>query len=173
MKLGAAPSGPAGTGKTESTKDLSKALAKYCVVFNCSDQINFRMMEQMFFGLASTGSWACLDEFNRINIEVLSVIAQQIQAIRNALLQDKTLDVMLGEKKVEKFVPTLGIFITMNPGYKGRTELPDNLKVLFRPVSMMIPDYALISEIMLFSEGFQAGKILSKKMTRLYKLASE
>ena len=127
----------------------------------------------MFFGLASTGSWACLDEFNRINIEVLSVIAQQIQAIRNALLQDKTLDVMLGEKKVEKFVPTLGIFITMNPGYKGRTELPDNLKVLFRPVSMMIPDYALISEIMLFSEGFQAGKILSKKMTRLYKLASE
>jgi dynein heavy chain len=131
------------------------------------------MMEQMFFGLASTGSWACLDEFNRINIEVLSVIAQQIQAIRNALLQDKTLDVMLGEKKVEKFVPTLGIFITMNPGYKGRTELPDNLKVLFRPVSMMIPDYALISEIMLFSEGFQAGKILSKKMTRLYKLASE
>ena len=86
-------------------------------------------------------------------------------------MEEKT-EFLFDEKKIT-LDSSMGVFITMNPGYKGRTELPDNLKVLFRPVSMMIPDYALIAEIMLFAEGFQSASSLSKKMVKLYKLSSE
>jgi dynein heavy chain len=84
MKLGANPAGPAGTGKTESCKDLAKVLGRFCLVFNCSDQVNVKMMEKLFTGIASTGSWTCLDEFNRIDIEVLSVVSSQLLTIREA-----------------------------------------------------------------------------------------
>eukprot|EP01063_Lacrimia_lanifica_P009197 TRINITY_DN1620_c2_g3_i1.p1 TRINITY_DN1620_c2_g3~~TRINITY_DN1620_c2_g3_i1.p1 ORF type:complete len:4609 (+),score=2253.81 TRINITY_DN1620_c2_g3_i1:158-13984(+) len=171
LQRGGLPQGPAGTGKTETVKDLGKGIAKYVIVFNCSDGLDFQSMGRMFSGLAQTGAWSCFDEFNRIEVEVLSVVAQQILCILSAVKEKKTHFIF------ENFdIPlnlNVGIFVTMNPagkGYAGRSELPDNLKALLRPISMMTPDFALICEITMLSQGFQDSKVLGNKVTLLYDL---
>lgn len=168
---GGSPKGPAGTGKTETVKDLGKALGMWVIVNNCSESLDFKSMAKCFSGLAQTGAWGCFDEFNRINIEVLSVVAQQITSILTALAQKKKTFIFEGAEI--NLLPTIGLFITMNPGYAGRTELPDNLKSMFRPISMMVPDNIIIAENLLFSDGFKMAKLLAKKVFTLYELAKQ
>ncbi|KAG8456021.1 hypothetical protein GDO86_001999 [Hymenochirus boettgeri] len=156
MYLGGAPAGPAGTGKTETTKDLAKALGLLCVVTNCGEGMDYKAVGKIFSGLAQCGAWGCFDEFNRIDASVLSVISSQIQTIRNALIHHLKRFQFEGQEIAMD--SKMGIFITMNPGYAGRTELPESVKALFRPVVVIVPDLQQICEIMLFSEGFLQAK---------------
>jgi dynein heavy chain len=203
--LGGAPAGPAGTGKTETTKDLARGMGLQCYVFNCSDQMNYLTMANIFRGLAQTGAWGCFDEFNRISVEVLSVVATQVKTVLDAttlLVGSTTRAPPTGANgdvgssgaqegstqqplamprtgtfeffgKTTALVPTVGFFITMNPGYAGRAELPENLKALFRSCAMIKPDLQPICENMLMAEGFLKARALSVKFVTLYDLSSE
>jgi dynein heavy chain, axonemal len=171
LKMGCAPAGPAGTGKTETTKDLANALAKCCYVFNCSPEMDYLGLGNIFKGLASSGSWGCFDEFNRLVPEVLSVCTVQFKSVCDGVKAESARIVI--ESDEISLDPTNGAFITMNPGYLGRSELPEGLKALFRPITVMVPDLVLICENMLMAEGFTEGKVLASKFYGLYSLLRE
>ncbi|KAK4472017.1 hypothetical protein MN116_005393, partial [Schistosoma mekongi] len=174
MGLGGNPYGPAGTGKTESVKALGCLMGRQVLVFNCDEGIDLRSMTRIFVGIVKCGAWGCFDEFNRLEASVLSAISMQIQIIQDALKCGTTQINLLG--RATNVDPNSGIFITLNPiakGYGGRQKLPDNLKQLFRPISMTKPDVDLIAEMILFSEGFYNAQLLGRKLVSLFSLAKQ
>ncbi|XP_052769398.1 cytoplasmic dynein 1 heavy chain 1-like isoform X2 [Mya arenaria] len=178
-RLGGSPFGPAGTGKTESVKALGNQLGRFVLVFNCDETFDFQAMGRIFVGLCQVGAWGCFDEFNRLEERMLSACSQQIQTIQEALKdmagrkdkgQPMVIDLIGKQVKVN---PDMAIFITMNPGYAGRSNLPDNLKKLFRSLAMTQPDRQLIAQVMLYSQGFRTAEKLSNKIVPFFVLCHE
>ena len=128
---------------------------------------------KIFKGLCQGGLWGCFDEFNRITLPVLSVVAQQVLAIQNAKKQGLEFFQFPGDPQNVVLKPVCAFFITMNPGYAGRQELPENLKALFRGVAMMVPDFQIIKKVKMCSVGYKEFDLLSAKFFSLYATCKE
>lgn len=170
-RLGGSPFGPAGTGKTETVKALGSQLGRFVLVFNCDENFDFKAMGRIFVGLCQCGAWGCFDEFNRLEERILSAVSQQIQTIQEAL-RDRVTQIELIGRDVKVNFDT-GIFVTMNPGYAGRSNLPDNLKQLFRAMAMVKPDREMIAQVMLFSQGFKTAEMLASKVVPFFQLCKD
>ena len=168
---GGSVEGPTGTGKSETVKDISKACGKQCIVFNCSEGLDYRPLGKFIKGLACSGAWSCFDEFHRIKRSVLSIVSHDILTLHRGI-QAQMSSMMLGETDIV-LNPTCAIFITMKSQNSLEEKIPDNFKALFRSVAMIKPDSRKIAEVCLSAKGFTKSKLLSRKLTSIFQLCHD
>ncbi|CAH7683136.1 dynein heavy chain 1, cytosolic [Phakopsora pachyrhizi] len=148
-------------GKTKSFKSLDVQLRQFVLVFCCDKTFDFQATGRIFVGLFQVGAWGYFDGANRLEERILSAVSHLIQSIKlglGAISFDQSAEVeILG--KMLWINTNRGIVITMNPGYAGRSNLPDNLK-LFRSMAMTRP-------------GFWTAETLSSKVVPFFSLCSK
>ncbi|KAK3250628.1 hypothetical protein CYMTET_40004 [Cymbomonas tetramitiformis] len=171
INLGSHLTGPECTGKTETAKDMAKAVGKQCVIFSCSSALDLTTLGSFLKGTVSSGAWALLDEFDRTTVQVLSVAAQMILSIQEPRLSG--CKAMTFEGQQLQLDPTYELFITTCPRAPGRNTPPANLLTRFRPMALSMPNSQFICQQMMCSEGFRFGDHLGRKMVGCFEIASE
>ncbi|RZC36870.1 DHC N2, MT and/or AAA 6 domain containing protein [Asbolus verrucosus] len=158
--------GPSGTGKTETIRGLAKALALCCIFFNCSEPLKFGIIIDFLKGIASKGYWLCLEEFDKIQIEVYSILSEEISRISTALKSGSS-RIVLNASELELHK----CFICCN--MKTSKRLPESLKILFRPITLTIPDCQMIAQVALLSFGCQDSVELGRRIVVLYRMMED
>eukprot|EP00899_Mesostigma_viride_P024727 jgi/Mesvir1/5439/Mv15498-RA.1 len=171
LQRAGSPEGISGTGKTETVRALAKALARFCLVLNCSEGLDVPAMARFLKGVISGGVWACFSLFNRIELEVLSVVGHMVATVFTAKASRVPKFEFEGQSVPLK--PECAIHVTMNFGLTDRKELPDNVRVLLRPVAMLHPHVELIAEVMLYSAGFTDSHRLGSRLATCFQLCAE
>jgi dynein heavy chain len=165
---GGSVEGPTGTGKSETVKDLAKACGKQCIVFNCSEGLDYRPLGKFIKGLACSGAWSCFDEFHRVKGSVLSIVSQDILMLQRGI-QAKLASIVLDDTEII-LNPTCAIYITMESVSALPLKIPDNFRVLFRSIAMMNPDATVITQVCLSAKGFTTAHNLARKVTSMFNI---
>ena len=151
-------SGPTATGKSSLPRELAAYLGAMYRVKNGSPDVTINSLTGFLKGVASSGCWAVIEDLDRAGPEVLSLASVLLETLRSCTKARVDSVRFPGE---EKFSIENGFFVTItqNSSYIGRTQIPDSLRVLFRPVSLVSPDWMTIAEVRLASYGFKSKEL--------------
>ncbi|XP_069115919.1 uncharacterized protein [Argopecten irradians] len=180
--MGAMCVGPMDSGKFELVHELARCLGYPLFKFNCTSNMDYMQLHDIFRGMASTGCWVCFNNISNLTPAVLSVYAQLISAVMGALRAGKAA-VHLQSDDIQ-LNPAGACFaltdsaVQVQPGnpeklllYSSSTAaIPDYIMVQFRTISVLQPDLQLALEVMLSSQGFVSARVLAKKTMTLYEL---
>lgn len=162
--------GPAGTGKTETIKDLAKTLGRQCRIINSTDELNAEMIEKMLQGCSDENMWVCFDEFNHMKPKVLNECLKLFKKYKDVKLfctfNPECVDGFeIPECMAEHFS------VTGNPGLV-KIDLvhgaPETSESIDFGIPMTVPDYALIAEVMLFCQGIHQATMISNKLCEAF-----
>ena len=132
-----------------------KGFFNYCILFY-HEIINCSFLSRYFFLRFLVGF--CAPSYSLLHSFIAELVVSIVGPIQIELIG-----------KDVKVSRDMAIFITMNPGYAGRSNLPDNLKKLFRNLAMTKPDGQLIAQVMLYSQGFRTAEKLASKIVPFFK----
>ncbi|XP_070568705.1 dynein axonemal heavy chain 5-like isoform X4 [Ptychodera flava] len=160
---GSAIIGSIGVGKTETAKGLAFLLGKYMAVFSCSPESDASGLSKILHGLAMDGCWGCFDEFQNLQKDALAILLDHIHVV-TAAIKAKQKYCTLGDGDDVILKPTTAFFITINPEIQDNYKIPTDVSILFRNVSIAMPDVAMILRAKCASYGFKSPKILADRL---------
>ncbi|XP_071504103.1 dynein axonemal heavy chain 5-like [Diadema antillarum] len=160
---GSALTGGTGVGKTETVKGLAFFLGRYLALFGCSPHSDPTAFGKIVQGLAMDGSWGCFDEFQLLHKEAVAMVLDHVHAVISAL-QAKKKHAVLGDGEEITLGGNIALFITVNNESGMHRGIPTDIKLLFRTVSLVVPDMSLILKARCAAYGFRSPKILADRL---------
>ena len=148
--------GPAATGKSESVKEISKMFGRFCVSFNCSDQISIEKIENLISGALLSGTSLCLDEFNRLPSEVMASGINHLIGIYQSMESGHFRYKMNGLELVVNSMTAF--YLSMNPKYVGRNPLPSNTTTVAKIIDVQTADLTAIAQEYFLLAKFKESK---------------
>ncbi|KAJ8314952.1 hypothetical protein KUTeg_007102 [Tegillarca granosa] len=170
---GSVVTGPVGVGKTETVKGLANIFGNFIYTFQCSSRCDSIAVGKIVQGTAMEGCWCLFDEAQSINSEAMAVLLDHVDAVLNAL-KSKHNYATLGDGQEIPVKKVFGIHMTIDPSsFPTSRSLPNDVRALFRTVSVVRPDFGLILKAKCASMGFRAPSVLGARLKALTELTKD